>query len=172
MSWRQQTLQWRRNMTHLCAICRYEATGEHHITPVSDGGKTVQINLVWLCKRCHDIVEELQQSGMTFSPHMIQYIRLNYDLGRVCTHTPKCTDMHKHKLVYHVEHHTIKPKVAVGTAGMYCDLCKKIHYPDSNGVIRCASADWLDKHPPRLYRYYPPLQELSDIKTKLIGVSS
>ncbi|GAI10074.1 unnamed protein product, partial [marine sediment metagenome] len=42
-----------------CRICGHRAYSEHHITPRADGGSDARKNKVWLCRRCHDIVEQI-----------------------------------------------------------------------------------------------------------------
>lgn len=64
----------------VCPICRENtADSKHHIKPVSQGGIDSVRNEVWLCKRCHDIVEEIyDRTGLEYSPALVMLIRLDY----------------------------------------------------------------------------------------------
>ena len=41
-----------------CPICSNKAVSQHHIKPRAEGGTDDPRNLVWLCKKCHDEVED------------------------------------------------------------------------------------------------------------------
>jgi len=60
-----------------CPICQVnKKVSEHHIKPLSQGGSDKKINLVVLCKSCHDIVEEYAEQGRYYSPQLIKEIQL------------------------------------------------------------------------------------------------
>ena len=63
-----------------CPICRKNtADSKHHIKPRSRGGTDSKRNEVWLCKRCHDIVEEIyDRTGLEYSSALVKLIRLDY----------------------------------------------------------------------------------------------
>ncbi len=64
----------------VCPVCRESpVTGKHHIKPVSEGGADIPKNKVGLCKRCHDIVEDLHnRTGMEYSFGLARFIRLEF----------------------------------------------------------------------------------------------
>lgn len=63
-------------MEQFCPICGKEADSPHHICPRSLGGTDEPRNIIWLCKHCHDAVEERQeQSGVELSPDLIEQMR-------------------------------------------------------------------------------------------------
>lgn len=65
---------------HLCPVCRVRpAISPHHIKPVAEGGTDDKKNIVDLCKRCHDIAEEIyDRTGMKYSPSLVRLIRLKF----------------------------------------------------------------------------------------------
>lgn len=64
------------NEQRFCPICGKGADSPHHVRPKSMGGTDDARNIVWLCKRCHDIVEEKQeQLGKELSPELITQMR-------------------------------------------------------------------------------------------------
>lgn len=67
-----------------CPICLKKADSPHHIKARSQGGTDDNWNIAWLCKSCHDMVEERQEkSGKELSPDMITEMRreLHVKLG-------------------------------------------------------------------------------------------
>lgn len=60
-----------------CPVCRVRpATSPHHIRPRAVGGADDSRNIVWFCKVCHDIVEEIYDStGREYSPELAEWIR-------------------------------------------------------------------------------------------------
>ena len=66
-----------------CPICRNAiADSPHHITPRSEGGKDLKLNIVYLCKSCHDIVEEIySDEGIIYSPNLVKRIQLAYNFN-------------------------------------------------------------------------------------------
>lgn len=69
-------------LTSTCPICYSGANSPHHIKPLSSGGKDESRNKVWLCKRCHDIVEMMHdEAGLEYSPALVYHIRKEFNLG-------------------------------------------------------------------------------------------
>lgn len=63
--------------TYNCPICGGEASSRHHVKPRSQGGTDSERNIVYLCKKCHDVVEEIQEErGIEFCPDLITELRL------------------------------------------------------------------------------------------------
>lgn len=61
-----------------CPVClKNKATSTHHITPLDAGGTNTKRNKVYLCKTCHDIVEDYNAKGVVYSPALVTLIRLN-----------------------------------------------------------------------------------------------
>ena len=56
-----------------CPICGEIAGSPHHVKPRSLGGTDDYRNIVWLCKPCHDIVEEIQErEQLEFCPDLVK----------------------------------------------------------------------------------------------------
>jgi len=66
-----------------CPVCRANlAISPHHIIPVADGGSDDRKNKIYLCKRCHDIVEEIYDThGVCYSPWLVNTIKKQYDFA-------------------------------------------------------------------------------------------
>lgn len=61
-----------------CPICGNLGASPHHIVPQREGGTEIVI----LCKRCHDLVEEIyEKEGRLFSPELAREIRLRFGLS-------------------------------------------------------------------------------------------
>ncbi len=59
-----------------CVICGENTYSYHHIKPRSDGGSDDEWNKAPLCKKCHDIVEEIyDETRRELSLNMIHEIR-------------------------------------------------------------------------------------------------
>ncbi len=54
----------------LCPICDGEATSPHHIKPRAEGGSDKPRNIIYLCKRCHDEIEERE-----VTPQLLRTLR-------------------------------------------------------------------------------------------------
>lgn len=68
----------------LCPICGMVADSPHHVKPRSLGGNDDAKNIVYLCRKCHDHIEELQEKrSVELSPELINEMRreLSIKLG-------------------------------------------------------------------------------------------
>lgn len=68
----------------LCPICGMVADSPHHVKPRSLGGSDTAKNIVYLCPKCHDYVEDIQEKrGVELSPELISELRreLSIKLG-------------------------------------------------------------------------------------------
>lgn len=77
-----------------CPICNDIANGEHHILPRSEGGSNEQRNKVWLCSRCHNIVEQIyQEESLSYSPILVKRICmiLNIGISKIISNKPRWT---------------------------------------------------------------------------------
>jgi hypothetical protein len=102
-----------------CPICGDLANSTHHIKPRAEGGSSRSINRVKLCKRCHNIVEELTDKGLVYSPALISYIRIDYDIS--ITKRERTVQLKRYIK-------TRKPKQSPTTYRQECSLCKKEYY--------------------------------------------
>ncbi|MCK9369955.1 HNH endonuclease [Candidatus Dojkabacteria bacterium] len=49
---------------NLCQMCGMKKKlTRHHIIPKSCGGSNSPINIEWICRPCHDIIEEAMRKG-------------------------------------------------------------------------------------------------------------
>lgn len=67
----------------VCPICGENvANSDHHVNPRSNGGTNASRNRVRLCKRCHDIVEEIcDRTGLEYSSGLVVLIQLEYNFA-------------------------------------------------------------------------------------------
>lgn len=67
----------------VCPICGENvANSDHHVNPRSNGGTNASRNRVRLCKRCHDIVEEIyERTGLEYSSGLVVLIQLEYNFA-------------------------------------------------------------------------------------------
>ena len=57
---------------HFCPVCGELADSPHHAKPRSAGGTDEPRNIEWLCKHCHDYIEQIQEErGVELSPDLI-----------------------------------------------------------------------------------------------------
>lgn len=67
-----------------CPICKAEAVSPHHIIPKSEGGTDDRKNIAWLCKRCHDRVEEVYyMTGVMYCPSVVQFVQDELGINRL-----------------------------------------------------------------------------------------
>lgn len=70
-----------------CAICGTTINvGPHHIKPKAEGGTDEERNIVYLCNRCHDLVEGVYQDiGMEYCPSVVRTVKRMIDIyeGRI-----------------------------------------------------------------------------------------
>lgn len=63
----------------ICPICGKEASSEHHIRPVADGGSDDKRNKVLVCFSCHDLLEQIyEETGMMFCPALVEVLQIKY----------------------------------------------------------------------------------------------
>jgi len=60
-----------------CPVClKRLANSPHHIKPLDIGGKDTKRNKVWLCKKCHDLIERYTKEGTQYSPALVIKLQL------------------------------------------------------------------------------------------------
>lgn len=59
-----------------CPVCGKEANSPHHVRPRGQGGTDDPKNICWLCRQCHDLVDEMQEeTGLGLCPELIYRVR-------------------------------------------------------------------------------------------------
>lgn len=124
-----------------CPICGDNANGQHHITPRSDGGGEEWCNKVWLCNRCHNIVEEIyQEEGLRYSPALIRRVRimLGIDTPKIISNKPKWTN----KIILDlVTKRFIKlsPRDIIRDGDIRCRYCDNVFVPKVGNQVFCSA---------------------------------
>jgi hypothetical protein len=132
-----------------CPVClTNRATGPHHIKPLQDGGGNGHKNKVFLCKRCHDIVEDItNRTGAEFSSDMVALIRLDYGFPTSPDVDKSIQQSELHYSTYRLRKNRSsrrrfrfieeKTKISAGGIAIRCPFCSKWHYPNKRGFVIC-----------------------------------
>ena len=111
-----------------CPICYGSADSPHHIKPVAAGGSDEPINKVWLCKRCHNIVEMVyDETGMEYCLALAHHIRREFKLG-TC-------NQESHTRLKYVRRATSRKS----TFRFRVDPTKRVDFPRTGTCVTCGA---------------------------------
>lgn len=67
-------------ITKQCPVCNeYLADSPHHLRPRAEGGTDDNRNRVYLCHRCHDIVEDIYNTtSIEYNPWLVEMIKMKF----------------------------------------------------------------------------------------------
>lgn len=167
-------------LTGVCPICGEPAVSEHHIKPRDVGGSDEPRNKVWLCARCHNIVEMIyDETGVEYNPALVNAIQREFGLGEPTRKFPRRPKLKyslpKRRSAYYFRDARVKredfPKV--GT----CARCgREFERTRSNQAIcqRCLAEQHLTKwdKPSFVVLTWTTITYLSDTKKERIYVST
>lgn len=166
-----------------CPICSGPgATSPHHIQPTSDGGNNTRRNKILLCKRCHDIVEDIYNTtGTKLSPDLIILIRLEYKFPDITSVDVSIRESSLHYAARNLYRRSVRRRFpdakkgidvpATGVA-LRCPYCRGWHYPNKRGVVVCPRYKEFEPEPERTQPIYnPEIDEFyNKLRQKLVNV--
>lgn len=112
------------------------AVSPHHITPRAEGGGDDRKNIVDLCRRCHNIVEEIySETGMKYSPDLIRLIRLKFKfIATQQVSVEQVDGVEERRQVFkfrQTQNQKLPPTVVT------CPMCGTEHLPKKFSVALC-----------------------------------
>ena len=129
-----------------CPVCKENlAISPHHVKPRAEGGTDSPRNIVKLCKRCHDIIEEIySQTGIRYSSKLIKLVRLRFEFtNRPQTRVQQVVEVVRRTPAYRfVQHRSPKPVPTPVT----CPRCGKRHLPKKYSTVLCMECSGENGH--------------------------